>query len=301
MNLNQLKIFYMAAKYGNLHTAAENLCITQPAVTRGIQRIQEYYEIKFFKRLGRKLELTYAGKGLYEIAEKIFELEGMAEEYIRDFQHHKIGHLRIDSSETFGTHYLPFVVDRFSRSNTRLQITVKTLSNNEVVERTVNRANDLGFISFPIEHPKLVLETILEEHLVIIVPPDHVFTQKTQLKIAELEGQSIIMHEKGSVHQKIIDELIQKSNISISKYIEFSNNEAVKRAVEAGTGIAMISRKAADEEIKSGKLNAVPLSDAPTKRHFYMIYRNDKIISKPVQRLKDTVYLWAKEYCKPSS
>jgi len=301
LNLNQLKIFYLAAKNGNLSAAAEDLYITQPAVTRGIQRLQKYYEIKFFKRLGRKLELTYSGKGLYEIAEKIFELEGMAEDYIRDFQNHNRGYLLIDASETFGTHYLPFIIDWFSRLNPRLQITINTLTNKEVVQRTVERANDLGFISFPVEHRKLVLQTILEEDLVIIVSPDHDFAKKDLLKPKDLEGQSVIMHEKGSVHQKIIDDLIRKNNISLSKYIEFSNNVAVKRAVEAGTGIALISRKAAGEEIKSGRLNAVPLADASAKRPFYMIYRSDKIISEPIQRLMETVYHWAEEYGKASS
>jgi DNA-binding transcriptional LysR family regulator len=301
LNLNQLKIFYLAAKHGNLTAAAKDLYITQPAVTRGIQRLQEYYEIKFFKRLGRKLELTYSGKGLYEIAEKIFELEGIAEDYIRDFQNHKRGYLRIDASETFGTHYLPFIIDCFSRLNPRLQITINTLANKEVVQRTVERANDLGFISFPVEHPKLVLQTILEEDLVIIVPPDHDFAKKDHLKPTDLEGQSVIMHEKGSVFHKIIDDLIRENNISLSKYIEFSNNVAVKQAVEAGTGIALISRKAAGEEIKSGKLNAIPLDDESARRQFYLIYRSDKIISEPVQRLMETVYHWAEEYSKISS
>jgi DNA-binding transcriptional LysR family regulator len=301
LNLNQLKIFFLAAKYGNLRAAAEDLCITQPAVTRGIQRLQEYYEIKFFKRLGRKLELTYSGKGLYEIAERIFELEGMAEDYIRDFQHNKRGHLRIDASETFGTYYLPFIVDRLSRLNPQLKITVNTLTNKGVVQRTVERVNDLGFISSPIEHRKLILKTVIEEDLVIIVPPDHDFAQKKSLKPTDLEGQSVIMHEKGSVHYEIIDGLIRKYKISLSKYIEFSNNEAVKRAVETGTGIALISRKVAGKEIESGKLNAVYLSDTSAKRQFYMIYRNDKIISEQVRRLIDTVYLWAEEHSKASS
>ena len=136
----------------------------------------------------------------------------------------------------------------------------------------------------------------MEEDLVIIVPPDHEFAKKTRLKPRDLEGQSIIMHEKGSVHQEIIDELIRKYNISLSKYIEFSNNEAVKRAVEAGAGIALISRKVASEEIESGKLKAVSLCDDSAKRSFYMICRNDKIISKPVQCMMDTVNGWAEEH-----
>jgi DNA-binding transcriptional LysR family regulator len=296
MNLNQLKIFFLAAKHGNLRAAAEELCITQPAVTRGIQRLQNHYELKLFKRLGRGLKLTYFGKGLYKIAEKIFELEGVAEDYILECQDQKRCHLRIDASETFGTHYLPFIVNRFNRSNPKVLITVKTLSNKGVVQRTAERANDLGFISYPIENHKLILQTVLEEDLVIIVPPNHHLAKKKRLKPKDLEGQSIIMHEKGSVLQKVIDRLIQQYDISLSTHIEFSNNEAVKRAVEAGSGIALISRKVASEEIRSRKLEAVSLGDASAKRKFFMIYRYDKKISKPLQCMMDTVNLWAEEH-----
>jgi len=98
MNLNQLKLFYFAAKYGNLSAAAEALYITQPAVTKGIQRLQEHYGIKFVNRFGKKLALTNAGEVLYGIAEKIFELESQAEESLRDFQQRKRGHIRIHAS-----------------------------------------------------------------------------------------------------------------------------------------------------------------------------------------------------------
>ena len=83
MNLNQLKIFYLAAKKGSLSAAAESLCITQPAVTKGIQRLQEHYEIKLFNRFGKKMALTDAGEVLYGIAESIFEMENQAEESLR--------------------------------------------------------------------------------------------------------------------------------------------------------------------------------------------------------------------------
>jgi DNA-binding transcriptional LysR family regulator len=114
MNLNQLKIFYLAAKKGNLSLAAQELFITQPAVTKGIQRLPEFYEMKFVDHIGKKLVLTDAGEVLYEIAEKIFELESQAEESIRDFQHCKRGHSRILSSESFGDYYLPHIIILFS-------------------------------------------------------------------------------------------------------------------------------------------------------------------------------------------
>lgn len=91
------------------------------------------------------------------------------------------------------------------------------------------------------------------------------------------------MYEKGSFLRKIIEKLVMENHISISTRLQFSNNAAVKKAVEVGAGIAMMSRQAADKEIRSGKLCAVRLSDAISKRSFYMIYRKNKTISSPIQ------------------
>ena len=100
MNLNQLKIFYSAAKNSNLSVAAQALFIAQPAVTKGIQRLQEHDEIRFVDFVGIKRVLTDAGEVVYKIAEKIFELENQADESIRDFQQRKRGHIRILSSKS---------------------------------------------------------------------------------------------------------------------------------------------------------------------------------------------------------
>lgn len=92
MNINLLKIFYFAVKYGSISAAANALFVTQPAVTKGLQRLQDFYEIKLINLFGRKLALTDAGEVLYGIAEKIFDMEEQAEEVIRDFQGRKRPH-----------------------------------------------------------------------------------------------------------------------------------------------------------------------------------------------------------------
>jgi len=296
MNLNQLKIFYFAAKYGNLTAAAQALYITQPAVTKGIQRLQEYYGMKFVNRFGKKLVLTDAGEALYGIAEKIFQLESQAEESLRDFQQQKRGHIRIQSSESFGAYYLPSIIDPFIRLYPHIRVSVNILPTEQVVDNAVNLNNDLGFISYPIEHKKLVVKEILEDTLVLIAPPGHHFTQKSCLEPRDLEGQSMIMHENGSAPRRATDEFIRKHNISISIPLELSNNEAIKRAVGGGSGIALISRKVASEEIQTGKLKAIPLSDQSMKRKFYMIYHKDKYFSEPLQGLIEMVHHWSSEY-----
>jgi len=99
----------------------------------------------------------------------------------------------------------------------------------------------------------------------------------------------MIMHEQGSALQRAIDVLMDGQDVRVSKHLEFSNNEAIKRAVAEGDGIALISEKVADEEIRSGKLIAIPLAGPPVTRTFYMIQRKDKFISRPLAGLLEVI------------
>ena len=296
MNLNQLKIFYQAAKKGNLSVAAKELFITQPAVTKGIQRLQEFYEIKFIDHIGKKLILTDAGEVLYEIAEKIFELESRAEESIRDFQQRKRGHIRILSSESFGDYYLPHIIIPFSKAYPLVRISMNILPTDQVIEHTATLNNDLGFISYPSEHPKLLVKEVLQDQLVIITSPGHPLTRQPALAPRDLEGALLIMHEIGSAPRTALEEYIRKNNISVKIYLEISSNNAIKRAVEDDLGIALISRHVVIDEIRAGRLAAIPLSDPSMIRNFYMVHHKDKYLSEPLQSFINGVFEWAAEY-----
>ena len=296
MNLNQLKIFYFAAKRGNLSAAAQELFITQPAVTKGIQRLQEFYEMKFVDHIGKKLVLTDAGAVLYDIAEKIFELDRHAEESIRDFQQRKRGHIRILSSESFGDYYLPRIIIPFSKKHPLVRISMSILPTEQVVENTAALNSDLGFISYPIEHKKLVVKGVLEDQLMIIAPPEHPLTLKKVLEPQDLRDELMVMHEKGSAPRGAIEDYIRRNNIPVIIPLEISSNRAIKRSVEEGIGIALISRKVAHEEIQAGRLAAIPLSDPSMKRKFYMVYHKDKYLSDTLQSFVDMVFEWAADY-----
>ena len=298
MNLNQLKIFYYAAKNANLSIAAEKLFITQPAVTKGIQRLQEQYDIRFIDFVGKKLVLTDAGEVLYQIAEKIFELENQAEESIRDFQQRKQGHIRILSSESFGDYYLPQIIIRFNKAYPFIRVSMNILPTEQVVENTASLNCDLGFISYPIAHKKLAIKAVLEDRLVIITPRQHSLAVKKRLSPKDLAGQQFIMHEKDSAPRRAIEKFMRKSNISVKIPLELSSNRAIKRAVEEGIGIALISRKVANEEIRAKRLAAINLQDPSMKRKFFLVHHKDKYISEPLQLLMDMVSQWASQYSK---
>jgi DNA-binding transcriptional LysR family regulator len=295
MNLNQLKIFYTAVKSGNLSVAAEQLFITQPAVTKSIQRLQEYYELKFIDYVGRKLVLTDAGHALYKIAENIFEMENYAEESIRDFKERKRGHIRILSSESFGDYYLPEVIIPFCKAQPLVQVSMNILPTEMVVENTVGLKCDIGFISYAVRHEKLKVREVLEDELVIITPKRHPLKSKHVLHPHDLEGQSIIMHEEGSAPRRAIDDFILRHGLNVKIPMELTSNRAIKRAVEHGLGIALISRKVAQEETEERRLTALSLADSAMKRKFFLIHHKDKYISESLQRLIDMVFKWAAE------
>jgi len=301
MNLNQLKLFYLAIKRESLSKAAADLNITQPAVTKGIQRLQEYYEIKLVKRLGRRMVLTKAGAALYEIADKIFAMEKLAEEKIRSFQTEAGGRLRIHTSESFGAYYLPALINQFKAKNPSIRVKVDILHTESVVEATLGLQNEIGFISYPVANEKLMLTEVFKENLILIVSPRHHLAARTTLESRDLEGQSMIMHEHGSAVQMAVEKFLADKNIKNSKYLEFSNNEAIKRAVAEGGGIALISEHVAADEIKAGKLKAVPLTGPQITRTFYMIQNKDKFISRPLAGLLEMIQKWAAGYTENPS
>ena len=301
MNLNQLKIFYLSSKLGSLSAAARELNITQPAVTKGIQRLQDYYEIKLVNRFGKKMVLTDAGEVLYSIAEKIFEMEKQAEESIWDFQRQKRGYIHIHASESFGAYYLPNIINPFVKMNPNIHILASVLPTEQVVSNTANLENDIGFISYPLEDKKLVIREVIEDPLEIITPSGHPLAQNSSIEPRDLEGRSIIMHEKGSATATMFEKYIKKNDLSIHIPLELSSNRAVKLAVEDGIGIGITSHRISEDEIEAGKLSAIPFSDRSMKHKYYLVHHKDKYLSEILQRLIQGADEWSAEYTESLS
>ena len=296
MNLNQLKLFYLTARYKSHSKAAESLNISQPAVTIGINRLEDHCDVKLFQRDGRTMALTEAGDELFKLAEKIFETELLAEDCIRNFQAKNEQRIQIHASETFGAYYLPALINRFNGLYPKASLLVDIMLSDQVIENTIGIRNDIGFISYPIENDKLLIREVIEDTLVVILSPGHPLAAKACIKPTDLEKQVIIMHEKGPAIRKALLSFIEKDKIQITTPIQYSNNEAIKRAVELKTGVALISRLVADKEIKRGELKAVPLSDSSIGRKFYLIHHKDKYIFKLLKDFIATMKVWAEDY-----
>ncbi len=201
-----------------------------------------------------------------------------------------------DCEESFGAYYLPSIMTPFCKTNPLVKISVDILPTEQVVENVIELHNDVGFISYPIENEKIFLKEILEDRLVLIVSPANPLAQKQSIDPHDLEKQPMIVYESGSALRTAIDKFIGNKKISVNIPLELSSNRAIKKAVEDGLGVALISRKVADKEIQAGKLVPIPLSDRSIKRRFYMVYHRDKYISEILQGLINQVDSWASNY-----
>jgi DNA-binding transcriptional LysR family regulator len=281
---------------GSLSNAAKKLNITQPAVTKGIQRLQEHYEIKLFNRFGKKLVLTDAGNALYEIAKKIFDLEIHAEDTIREFLQLKQGHIRIDASESFGSYYLPPIVNSVSKQHPSVRFSVNILPSELVVQNVVNLNNDIGFVSFYIKNEKVICSEILEDHMVFIAHPEHPLVNKNPLTYMNLSRQPMIVHEKGSFSYLITFNFLEKNKIDFVVSLEFSSNRAIIKAVEDGLGIALVSKNIVSDYLKAKTVAILPFPGPPITHKYYIVQHKDKYISKVLNQLIEKVKEWSLDY-----
>ncbi|OQY10712.1 MAG: hypothetical protein B6I30_08260, partial [Desulfobacteraceae bacterium 4572_187] len=235
-------------------------------------------------------------EALYKIADKIFDLEIHAEDTIREFLEQKQGHIRIDASESFGAYYLPSIVNPVSKDHPDIHISVNILPSDLVVKNVANLNNDIGFISFPIENEKTICREILEDQMVFVAPPSHPLVNKKRLTYTDLSGQFMIVHETGSFSYQVAKNFFKKHNVDIIVSLELSSNRAIKKAVEDGLGIALVSRNTALGHIQMKKLAVLPFPGPPITRKYYIVHHKDKYFSEVLKRLIEKVDQWALEY-----
>ena len=288
MNLNQLRIFYLAAREGSQTAAADILCISQPAVTKALQRLQEEQGVQLLLLDGNRLFATYAGERLYELAEEIFELERKSDILMDSFRNEEHNSLSIDASLSFGDYYIPLLMNRYKQEMPNVHVSINVMPTGELIKRSVKMKNDIAFYSYEVKDPNLVVQPVVSEKLMIITRPEHKFSKMKYISPEDLNGETLISHEEGSIQKKIIDKMIEEYDLDIKILsVDYTSNEAIKGSIELGEGIALMSEKVVARAVRGGMLHAVPIGKKPLTRKLYMAWHRDRIITAKIQNLID--------------
>jgi DNA-binding transcriptional LysR family regulator len=287
MNFHQLNVFYEVAKAKSFTAAAEKLYLTQPAVTLQIQNMEKYYETKLFEHVGKRIVLTKAGEVLFEFAKKIFNLARLAEEAIADFRKLDKGLLKIDSVFTFADYYLPILLEAFYKKYPKITIEVRTGNTSQIINDTLLHRNDIAFAAYKPETDKLVAIEFISDRLVGIVSLDHKFAQRESIAVEELNGEPLILRERGSSPRKIVDEVLKTKGVFPEIVMESGSTSAIKRVVEAGMGMAILSQQAVKQEVEAQTLKEVHFSDAQIAYQFFLILHKEKYVSTLLKAFLD--------------
>ena len=250
MTIRHIRIFLEVCRTMNVTRAAENLYMTQPAVSRSIHEIEQVYGVRLFERLNQRLYLTDSGRRMRAYAVHIVDTFDQMERELSDGDER--GMLRIGASITLGNYELPGVVRRMKqeRPSLRLQATVANVDT--LKEMLLDNRLDLAMIEAPIEHRDLTGEPFSRDELVLILPPNHALLQKDRLTLADVAACDLLLREKGSSGRAFLDTVFEAHDLSVSPLWESASTEALVRAVAAGIGLSILPERLVRRALASG-------------------------------------------------
>jgi LysR family transcriptional regulator, transcriptional activator of the cysJI operon len=271
----RLKVFRAVAKHMNFRRAAEELCLTQPAVTLQIKTLEQQLGVQIFDRSGTRISLTPAGNSLLKYARKIERLEAEAMAALSQLSGDQRGELRLGASLTIAQYILPHILAEFQRHYPQVLPHLITCNTERVLEALHEREIEIGFIEGPAMRRDVRIESFLDDEIVLIVPPAHEWSERSWVEPQELAGERLLMRERGSGTRRVIEIALQKNGLKakqLTPAMEFDSTEGITTAVEAGLGIGFASLWAIGKELQLGTVHVTPIRGVRITRPLSVVY-----------------------------
>jgi len=296
MSDRRLQVFHAVARLLSFTKAAEVLHMTQPAVTFQIRQLEDQFDTRLFDRTHNRVSLTEAGQIVFEYAEKIFELYGEMENAIREMTDDISGSLTIGASTTISEYMLPALLGDFKSKNVDVRLRLRVSNTEGIVSMVENNVIDLGVVEGPVTNKNLLVEVCRSDELVAIVPPGHELAALEKVSTRELMKYPFICREEGSGTREVTIDYMQNQGVdkhALNGCLELGSPEAVKGAVEAGMGLAIVSSASIVKELKLGSLVSILLEPA-LSRDFSFVRQRQKFKVPAMEELLE----FARNYCK---
>ena len=249
----RLVVFRRVAEELSFRKAAEELYLTQPAVSQQIRALEEDLGVQLFDRGGKQITLTAAGSILLNCAERSGELLVQAEREIASLNGLHAGNLALGASTTIAQYVLPRLLSEFCRRHPRIHPTVISGNTERIVDALEQHKIGLGLIEGPAQNRLIKTEPFLRDELVPIVPIAHSWATRAPVPLQELYNAPLLMRERGSGSRRVIEMELERHGVrlgSLKIAMELDSTEAIKSAVEAGLGIGFVSRTAIATDLR---------------------------------------------------
>lgn len=278
LTLQQLRLFESVARHGSYTRAAEELFLTQPAVSIQIKRLENQAGLPLFEKIGKKIFPTTAGKAMYEAS---LDILNRVEDLSNSFEELKgtvKGSLQVSVVST-AKYFIPNLLGAFLQQYPEVEPKLKFTNRARVIERLMNNDDDFVIMGQVPEDENLETHPFLNNIIGIIAPANHPLANKKNIPIEELVNHRFLNREIGSGTRYVFDQLLKKHDLQVEPYMELGSSEALKQAVMAGLGITVLSLHSIELERELNKLTILDVEGFPLRRRWYAVHLKGRKLS----------------------
>lgn len=284
LTLRQLQIFLAVADHGSTMAAAEAVALSQSATSAALNELESLLGIHLFDRVGKRLIINDNGRMLLPQARQVLDAAATIEEQFHQPDAAAVVGLHIGASTTIGIYLLPRMLACFAQDSAQKTVPAApqvTIANTRAVAAAVAAFEiDVGLIEGPCHEAELRAEPWLTDELTVVCAPHHPCAARSgKVPLASLRQAGWLLREAGSGTREAVEHALLPHLHMLHSAGEFSNSEAIKHAAAAGLGLACLSRLVVVDLLEAGKLVELQTTLPRLQRHFYLVYRKNKLLS----------------------
>lgn len=278
LTLRQLNIFQAVANHASFTRAAEELHLTQPAVSMQIKQLEDNVGLPLFEHLGKSLFLTDAGEELLGYCQRISQQIREAEDAFASMKSLSTGKLKITVAST-ANYFAATLLAAFSREHPDIGISLKVTNREQLLKDLKCNDCDLVIMGKPPAELDVTSTVFMENPLVVIAPINHPFCSQKKIPLKAIAKEPMVVREKGSGTRFAIERFFDSHKLTLNVAAEMSASEAIKQAVSAGLSLGIVSKHTIELELEAKRLCVLDVENMPIIRNWYLVHRNDKRLS----------------------
>jgi DNA-binding transcriptional LysR family regulator len=286
MNLHHLRLFTAVVNHGGFTKAAASLHLSQPAISKSLSELERQLNLTLLDRSGRSIRLTDAGQALYARARELFGVEWVAEQELREIRGLKRGVLRIGASTTIATYMLPQYLGRFHLRHPGIRIRATSANTRTVLRMLLESRVDVALVEGPVSHPQVEVHAWQDDELVVIAPIDHELLSQNDVDVPMLVREQFIVREPGSGTRDVSARALALHGARLTNTMRVGGTEAIKQAVAAGLGLAIVSRAAAADQLALGKIAILRVNGLGIRRTLAQIKLRGRVPTAAARELE---------------
>ena len=276
MTLRHLKIFAAVYRHSSITRAAEALHLAQPSVSLAVKELENYYGIRLFERLGRRITPTEGGTAFYGYAIHIVSLFAEMETRMRNWD--AFAALRVGTSITIGVSLLPGLIQAYQKRVPGVEVRAEVRKSAEIEQMLLHNEIDLGLIETQPQSPELVAVPFQENFLRAIVWPGHPLCGKAAVSLQALAQSPFLVREPGSAERNILEAYFAMEGLPLRPVWESASTQALVKAVAAGLGVSILPERLVARDVAEGTVATIPLQ-YPMRRTLNALHHKSKYLT----------------------